>query len=73
MILSPYQNLEVAMQITKGDWVRVKVGALRGAEGHVRELKDGVATIRQLNGNEINVPVNRIEFGKWEEVIDGLQ
>lgn len=61
------------MNVVSGDWVRVKVGSLRGAEGHVREVKDKLAVIRQLNGNEINVPVNRLEYGKWEEVVDGLQ
>lgn len=66
--------MEKKSMISVGDWVTVKAGELRGASGHVRTLVDGVATLRQLNGNELRVPVTRLGFSAYShEAPEGLQ
>lgn len=61
-------------RISVGDWVSVSTGDLRGASGQVRKMDNKIATLRQLNGNEINVPITRLKFSEYDSAhADGLQ
>lgn len=61
-------------KISVGDWVTVSTGDLRGASGQVRKMDNKIATLRQLNGNEINVPSTRLKFSEYDSAhADGLQ
>ena len=59
----------------KGDWVRVRRGALEGAEGAVVKIEPATKKVviieaRQLNGNIIRLPRPHFEFvGFADEVL----
>lgn len=55
------------VRLIPGDWVRVKRGhRLEGAAGAVRSVNRGnkpaLVTFRQLNGNELRIPLGLLEF-----------
>lgn len=48
-----------------GDWVQIKDGALSGAEGQViKTLPKKIYELRQLNGNILRQPENRLKYGE---------
>lgn len=55
------------MLMTNGDWVRVKPGhTLAGAAGAVKHIDrthtPALVRFRQLNGNELRLPLGLLEF-----------
>lgn len=68
------KKCDAKLEIRVNDWVEIRAGELRGAAGQVRSIHEGVATLRQLNGNEVRQPVSRLKFGEYDPTEpDGLQ
>lgn len=68
--LEPYKppaKKKPGIHLSFGDWVRVRRGhRLEGAAGQVRSVdritKPALVVFRQLNGNEIRLPLGLLEF-----------